>query len=454
DGRHDGSPHSFADLPQEERIAAFTPTPEILPTSDILFDSWALTTIREKLPGRPPVEPYLHGIAEWEPPETHVAWREEVGIVGDGLLDRYKPEDLLEAYPIKPHELLRDVTSRVFKHLQELAKTRPRTRVWVIDPDNSVRVATLEEIASKGNEERLAGRTVLLPPAAGGLQSGTLDGKALFADDVADEWYTDKERTRKRRVRTWDDSPVPEDMRLVLTIDRQPEADEDEEPTAGEEALMGKRLWKWYTEPRSADDDGSETAREQELAPHLEAVAKLAQRIAERLALPETEAGAAVLAARWHDLGKARQRWQYYVCNDDYPTRILAKSLGTRHWRSLDGYRHEFASLLDVQFGRDDSAREKEWADAPKKVRDLALHSIAAHHGCARPHFSAANAFDPESPVARWEAASQETPVRFARLQRMYGRWGLAYLESLLRAADWADSAAKPKDRKEKEKRS
>ena len=34
-----------------------------------------------------------------------------------------------------------------------------------------------------------------------------------------------------------------------------------------------------------------------------------------------------------------------------------------------------------------------------------------------------------------------EIPRRFARLQRTYGRWGLAYLESLLRAADYAASA-------------
>jgi CRISPR-associated endonuclease/helicase Cas3 len=31
---------------------------------------------------------------------------------------------------------------------------------------------------------------------------------------------------------------------------------------------------------------------------------------------------------------------------------------------------------------------------------------------------------------------AREAPGRFARLQRKYGRWGLAYLESLVRAAD------------------
>ena len=27
---------------------------------------------------RPPVEAYLHGVSDWQPPETQVAWREEV----------------------------------------------------------------------------------------------------------------------------------------------------------------------------------------------------------------------------------------------------------------------------------------------------------------------------------------------------------------------------------------
>jgi len=39
-----------------------------------------------------------------------------------------------------------------------------------------------------------------------------------------------------------------------------------------------------------------------------------------------------------------------------------------------------------------------------------------------------------------------EVPQRFPRLQRKYGRWGLAYLESLLRAADYAASANPSKE--------
>ena len=83
------------------------PRAAILTATDILFDAWALTTIRGKLPGRPPVEPYLHGISDWQPPETQVVWREEVGVISGELQDRCTPVDLLEDYPLKPHELLR-----------------------------------------------------------------------------------------------------------------------------------------------------------------------------------------------------------------------------------------------------------------------------------------------------------------------------------------------------------
>ena len=125
-------------------LTAFAPPPRILPVSDILFDSWALTTIRGKLPGRPPVEPYLHGLSGWEPPETQIAWRDEVGIITGELLQRFPPEDLIEDYPLKPHELLRDQSDRVFKRLAVLAKRHPEAPVWLLDDAGSAEVLSLE----------------------------------------------------------------------------------------------------------------------------------------------------------------------------------------------------------------------------------------------------------------------------------------------------------------------
>lgn len=69
-------------------------------------------------------------------------------------------------------------------------------------------------------------------------------------------------------------------------------------------------------------------------------------------------------------------------------------------------------------------------------MQELCLHLIAAHHGRGRPHFPTDEAFDRERPHKDVLEVASSTPGRFARLQRKYGRWGLAYLESLVRAAD------------------
>ncbi|HEY1067716.1 MAG TPA: type I-U CRISPR-associated helicase/endonuclease Cas3, partial [Pirellulales bacterium] len=70
------SPASLAKLSSDTKINAFSPPRKVLPTSSILFDAWAMTTIHERFPGRPPIEEYLHGQSEYEPPRTSVAWRE------------------------------------------------------------------------------------------------------------------------------------------------------------------------------------------------------------------------------------------------------------------------------------------------------------------------------------------------------------------------------------------
>ncbi len=428
DRRHDASPAALGALPVADRQAAFTPPPTILPATDILFDAWALTSVRQKLPGRPPVADWLHGVAEWEPPETHVAWREEVAYLTDQLRTKYKPEDLLEGYPLKPHELLRDRSDRVFGHLKELAEAHADRPVWLVVDGDSVIVKNLGELA-KGDKDMLNGRTVLLPTEVGGLlESGMLSGTAAFDEhrqyDVADRWIDEK--GNPRRLRGWDDTPAPDGMRLVRTIDIQ--ADADDEQDQNDESTR-RRYWYWYVQPRSADDDGSRTARKaQELVPHLQSAKRFAAAFAAKLVSEPDEASAVTLAAKWHDLGKHRAIWQRSIGNRD-PNLVLAKSGGRALPLEITDYRHELGSLIDV-------SSDPEFRQLTPEMQDLVLHLIAAHHGRARPHFPADEAFDPERLEERTTEIVREVPRRFARLQRKYGRWGLAYLESLVRAAD------------------
>jgi CRISPR-associated endonuclease/helicase Cas3 len=435
----DASPAALGKLPADTVQAAFTPPPEILQASDILFDTWAMTTIRGPLPGRPPVADWLHGVAEWQPPETYVAWRDEVEELrrpfdSEEEKKRFEQfaEDLLDDYPLKPHELLRDLSYRVFDHLKRLAKDHPDKWAWLLSSDDTVQITSVGELVA-GDRNRLNGRTLLRPPDIGGLTpAGTLGASRDVAKDVADEWFEDKEKNRPRRQRVWDNE-LPPPWRLIRVIDTDPNADEQE---AAEDGSTPKRFWRWYVRPWSADDDGSRYAQDkQALKPHLEAAEQFAGNIAERLGLAPALIEAVALAARWHDRGKARAVWQRSIGNTDYPKKVLAKS-GGKGMSTVDlgHYRHEFGSLVEA---------EAEFRDNPEG--DLSLHLIAAHHGRGRPHFPAAEAFDPSHDDARCAKVAREVPRRFARLQRRFGRWGLAYLESLLRAADYLASEGVPK---------
>lgn len=444
DARHDASPAALSELPAAERQDAFTPAPVILPVTDILFDAWALTSIREKLPGRPPVADWLHGVPqEWDPPETYVAWREEVELLGQDLLEKYKPQDLLEDYPLKPHEILRDRTDRVFKQIEAIAERCRDHLAWLTDSDGRVRWLPLSDLVAKDGQNKprinLAYCTVLLSPRVGGLEeSGLLRGEAGFEDglryDVADEWLDEKDRSRRCRL---DGDTAADDeekrarrkgMRLVCTIHLREDAESEDGETDGDSDANTRRVWRWYVRPQFADDDGSRTATKPQTLPfHLRSAEHFAREIVTRLGLKEPETSAVVWAARFHDLGKNRALWQRSIGNRD-PDKVLAKSEG-KGSRETTGYRHEFGSLFDVE-------QEPEFLKLSDEAQELARHIIATHHGRARPHFSAEEAFDPNHSDKASAAIAREVPRRFARLQRKYGRWGLAYLESLVRAAD------------------
>ncbi|MSQ97283.1 MAG: type I-U CRISPR-associated helicase/endonuclease Cas3 [Gemmataceae bacterium] len=425
-----GSPASLSGLDRNARTEAFSPQPVILPVTDILFDAWALTSIRDKLPGRPPVAEYLHGVSDWEPPQTKVAWRAEVWELRQEFeterdrkqFQRYATE-LLDEYPVKNHELLADLTYRVFKSIEKLA-AGPSTPVWILDDEGRVLVTTLGQLLESDKDD-LKDKTILLPPQAGGLAKGLLDGTSKYDPDrkdydVADEWFgKDKQRLR---ARIWDGEPVPQGMSIVATIDTRPEGDDSDESS-------GRRYWHRC----AVDVEENKNNKYPVLwTVHVRDVVNHATAIVGGLNIAEHLKQAVILAARFHDHGKRRSAFQKVLGNFQNAEPLLAKSgTGNRNNQLNEDYRHEFGSLVDLE-------REPDFQNLPNDdMKELVRHLIAVHHGYGRPHFP--NPYDPDH--LDTEALASEIPRRFARLQRKYGRWGLAYLESLLRAADWAASA-------------
>ena len=140
-----------------------------------------------------------------------------------------------------------------------------------------------------------------------------------------------------------------------------------------------------------------------------------------------------------HRDGKAAERWQNAMNAPRDKGRPYAKTRGGGNPRLLEGYRHEFGSLLKA-----------DGLDLPNDTRDLILHLIAAHHGYARPMIRPAGCED--GPPSVLESKAGDAALRFARLQKRYGPWGLAWREAILRAADqsasreWSKNQRGPRD--------
>ncbi len=427
----DASPAALARLAPEARRAAFAPEPTILEPSEILFDAWSMTTV-EDLPGRPPLAPYLHGVADWEPPTTHVAWRSEVDLLTSELLERHPARELIDDYPIKPHELLADRTSRVLTTLLQALEHDPeagKSPVWIVRESGRVEATILGELCAgdrKSNERSLAGCTLLLSPRWSRPVDGLLApegwGPGDESADVADVWLGEKGEPLRRRLLC---GPPPAGMKLVRSILLG-----DDEEREGDEP---PRRWSWYELPVAADEGSGTAALPVALGDHLDDVEREATRIVSRLSLDPCVGRAVTTAARFHDLGKRRRAWQRSIGNL-HPDRILAKSGGAMTPIDVTPFRHEYGSIIDLE-------REGLLAQLPPDEQDLVLHLVAAHHGRARPHFPPGELFDPERPGADARELGVRVVTRYALLQRRFGRWGLAYLESLVRAADWAASA-------------
>ncbi len=453
----DASPHALGTLDAHARKLAFTPEPKCPRLDEMVMDAWSMTTIRAGFPGRPAVAPYLHGISEWEPPQTSVAWRDEVewmppetGPVGRGkLLGRYDAAELLESYPLKAHELLTDRTSRVVSTLFDAVEKREELlerHVWVVR-DLDVQVLLLETVLGRDRkraEATLAGATLILPASSWHPVDGFLRSdweKTTKSSDVSEIDFDPAAAGApvRGRVRS-DDSRATlpngsaDDLRRIRTVILSEPSDAAEGNVAEEDSGDNGRYWIWYEAAHAADNEGSRSGRRAVLLDvHLGDVENRARDICAGLPIEKWQKEAVALAGALHDLGKRRRVWQRGIGNASPPP-ILAKAASSVAEREGLKYRHELGSILDAR-------TEARLLALEPDQRELVLHMVATHHGRARPHFPTDELFDPEVHSVDFEQVGVETVRRFARLQHRFGRWGLAYLESLLRAADYAASA-------------
>jgi CRISPR-associated endonuclease/helicase Cas3 len=479
-GVTDVSPRDIATLKSGEwkgkYTAACSPELETVDLTDILLDAWSMTSITERMPGRPDVGPWLRGLED-EQAQTSIAWRAELELFRNGPPPERALQAIFAKHPIRPHETLTVNTGYFLEFLKRIPKLKDRrsdlmaTRAAVLMPRGQVIYRTLQQLA---DEPRVlyADSTLILPARFGGLDvSGMLDEGSIpearnegdpepESLDVADYVGYEQAEDARSRLRilikraedgSWTPGPLPGDAPFPDEFGLKSEYDKT---TQLFQELKAADLRVRLVQPVRVDEERGAVEslvmlspaikrgkpEEQSLADHVRDVEEQARRIANLLGLVEDNPTriALLFAAKWHDEGKKAPIWQRFANNPNADGVPLGKTVQFRDPKSLRGYRHEFGSLLRIhQLDRCGTPDCKHPHDPD--TRDLALHLITTHHGAGRPHFGHA-LYDPFSDAER-DAIHTDAIRRFARLQRRYGWWRLAWLENLLRCADALASA-------------
>lgn len=463
---------------RKQIIEASTPSPLYPALSRPLVESWAMTSLTENS-GRPEVRPWLRGWLDRPETSTTVIWRRHLPVKrgDDPTVVRnpttYAQAAFFEAAPPQMEEgletaagLVADwIRKRAHSMLEQLNSGTNSLKVTgegrqdyryvvaeragrlpapeldvpvaiILDAANrplrSLSLTTLLNSSTRELGRSLVGRFLVVDARMRGLEDGLLNDRSERpVATIEDGWGAgtiEDPRVGWPLFRVRETTDVDRRARIGF-----PARDQWRETYAMPSRFSPQgEIETWVVvEKRPGGGEGEEAraiaAKAQSLTDHQARVADEAARTARALGLEEADKAMLVAAALRHDEGKRAPRWQraFGAYSRDGP---LGKSLGPVNWHILNGYRHELKSVLDAEdAGLGDISRSD-----PRF--DLALHLIAAHHGNARPTIDV-DGYD-DAPPSTTKSRAHEIAARFARLQRQWGPWGLAWWEALLRAAD------------------
>lgn len=438
----DGSPQALSKvlegLGEGDVDKMFASKPKTQPLTKDLLDLWSMTSIYREYRSRPHVRFWLRGDEDKARPDTYVCWREDAKYIKND-----DAGDVFDKYRILPKETLREYTDEVYKFLKSKSG-----KIMVIKDDGRCENQATADV----RKEDLYFSTVVLPTDFGGLDKrGFLSpGETSPVRDVADisgnvqdseglsgysrcrvliEQMDDVQETVKQiggplkesEIRKVLDSP---EMKLECEIDIT--KSDDDAPNTKIRYYTRRIGWQ------------SRTLVEQSLADHLKDVKEKATDIVKPYSnMPEAVKNAIITAAEYHDKGKENEKWQkwMHVKPDKMP---LAKTTSKKRPLKMGGFRHE----LDSTNMLERMPRNKLGVEA-----DLILHLVASHHGWARPCFRPEARDNKAMNLDGDDQILTRVAERYANLQKRFGAFGLAWLEGLLRGADWSASNSVGKSR-------